>query len=87
MFKQCEQLRYDISNEKYLTTETAPTDMSVSEEQFKEATDLVRDPLVAVRARGMIQLRELVLARDTYVLTQLTDIVAMSVKNLKDEDE
>jgi hypothetical protein len=43
--------------------------------------------LIAIRARGLVQLRELVLSRDEHVLSELDVILDTCKKNLAEEDE
>eukprot|EP01126_Amoeba_proteus_P047062 TRINITY_DN5352_c0_g1_i20.p2 TRINITY_DN5352_c0_g1~~TRINITY_DN5352_c0_g1_i20.p2 ORF type:complete len:365 (-),score=93.61 TRINITY_DN5352_c0_g1_i20:229-1323(-) len=52
-----------------------------------EAMELIHDPMIATRAHGLVQLRELVLSHDADVMDKLDSILEEFKKNLEDDDD
>jgi hypothetical protein len=58
----------------------------VSSEQLREALKDINDPMLPVRAHGLIVLRRLVLAKDPLTMKNLPKILSLFQNQLKDED-
>lgn len=52
-----------------------------------EAMKEISDPLVAVRAHGLITLRSLVLTKDQHVLENLQELISIFKSSIVEEDE
>lgn len=81
------RISQNIRQHKYRTSTVHIKPESRGSRGLETALLLLSDRFAAVRAQGLIQLRELILSRDEETVSQIDNLITIFKSNLLEEDE